>query len=348
MTKIKYNYKTTLPKEANAPSVFIGGDSFVKYLVTFNIIEDNQVKKIKEVECNGGSTAQVNYTQSYKNWYVTVHQNGQLISQDIFNPNKKIVFIKIDGRALGDNLAWFPYVEEFRKKHDCILICSTFFNDLFKEIYPEILFVLPNTNIDNVYAQYYIGSAKDDNEKYSPVNYEKKPLQSCAYEVLGLEPKEVRSNLETLVPKIEFNQKTICISEFASSDIKMWKEEDGWQKVVDFLVSLGYQVLAISKEKTNLKNVVDLTGDIPLIERCFVLRNSEFFIGTSSGLSWLSWSIGTHVFLISDVTPKEHEFQTNATRICANPDLNEINYEPENITSSDEVIKSIHKYLSNI
>ena len=348
MTTVKYNYKTTLPKEANSPSVFIGGDSFVNYLVTFNIIEDNQVKKIKEVVTPGGSTAWVNYTQSYKNWYITVHQDGNLISHDLFNPNGKIVFIKIDGRALGDNLAWFPYVEEFRKKHNCTVICSTFFNNLFKDLYPEILFVLPNINIDNVYAQYYIGSAKDDNEKYSPVNYEKKPLQSCAYEVLGLESKEIRSKLEPLVPIADFKQKTICISEFASSDIKMWKEENGWQKVVNFLVSLGYQVLVISKEKTNLQNVIDLTGNIPLIERCLVLKNCDFFIGVSSGLSWLSWSLGTHTFLISDVTPVEHEFQSNVTRISANPNLSEINYIPENITSSDTVIESISKYLSTI
>jgi autotransporter strand-loop-strand O-heptosyltransferase len=347
MTKVKYNYKTTLPKEANAPSVFIDGDSFVTYRVTFNIIEDNEIKKIKEVDCRGGETVQVNYTQAYKNWYITVYSNGKLISQDIFNPYKKIVFIKIDGRALGDNLAWFPYVEEFRKKWDCTVICSTFFNDLFKNLYPEILFVLPNTNIDNVYAQYYIGSAKDDNEKYSPVNYEKKPLQSCAYEVLDLEPKEIKTELENVVPKAIFKQKTVCISEFASSDIKMWKEENGWQRVVDFLVSIGYQVLAISKEKTNLNNVIDLTGDFPLIERCLVIKNSDFFIGVSSGLSWLSWSLGKHTFLISDVTPKEHEFQSNVTRICANPRLNEINYEPINITSAEEVIENIKKYLNH-
>ena len=38
MTKVKYNYKTTLPKETNSPSVFIDGDSFITYKVTFNII----------------------------------------------------------------------------------------------------------------------------------------------------------------------------------------------------------------------------------------------------------------------------------------------------------------------
>ena len=348
MTTVKYNYKTTLPKEANSPSVFVGGDSFVNYLVIFNIIEDNQVKKIKEVIIPGGSTAWANYTQSYKNWYITVHQDDKLISHDLFNPNSKVVFIKIDGRALGDNLAWFPYVEEFRKKHNCTVICSTFFNNLFKDVYPEILFVNPNINIDNVYSQFYIGSANDDNEKYSPVNYEKKPLQSCAYEVLGLEPKEIRANLEFLIPLQKFNQKTVCISEFASSEIKMWREVGGWQKVVDFLVSIGYQVLVISKEKTTLQNVVDLTGNIPLIDRCLLLRNCDFFIGVSSGLSWLSWSLGTHTFLISDITPMTHEFQTNITRICANPNLSEINYNAENITSSDTVIKSISKYLSTI
>jgi len=45
MIKFKYNYKKTLPKESNAPSVFIDGDPFVTYRVTFNIIEYNDIKK---------------------------------------------------------------------------------------------------------------------------------------------------------------------------------------------------------------------------------------------------------------------------------------------------------------
>ena len=46
-----------------------------------------------------------------------------------------------------------------------------------------------------------------------------------------------------------------------------------------------------------------------------IIHHSEFFIGLSSGLSWLSWAIGKHVVMISNFTEEDHEFTSNCTRI---------------------------------
>jgi autotransporter strand-loop-strand O-heptosyltransferase len=46
-----------------------------------------------------------------------------------------------------------------------------------------------------------------------------------------------------------------------------------------------------------------------------VIHHSEFFIGLSSGLSWLSWAVGKHVFMISNFSEKNHEFTSDCTRI---------------------------------
>jgi autotransporter strand-loop-strand O-heptosyltransferase len=45
--------------------------------------------------------------------------------------------------------------------------------------------------------------------------------------------------------------------------------------------------------------VEDETGDRPLQERARWLRHADFFIGLSSGLSWLAWAVGTPVVMIS-------------------------------------------------
>ena len=132
---------------------------------------------------------------------------------------------------------------------------------MFKNIYPKILFVKPNTVIENVYAQYYIG-ASIDNEKYSPLDYEKSPLQEMASKTLGIEHVEIRPNLEWNVAhkKSNIEGKYVCISEFASHEKKHWKCPGGWQSVVDLLTQKGYKVAVISKEPTQLKNVINLTG----------------------------------------------------------------------------------------
>jgi hypothetical protein len=63
----------------------------------------------------------------------------------------------MDSSAIGDTLAWFPYLEEFRKKHNCELVVSTFHNEWFIKTYKDIEFVKPGTEVPNLYAMYNVG-----------------------------------------------------------------------------------------------------------------------------------------------------------------------------------------------
>jgi len=345
MNTFKYNYKTTLPKQANAPSVTIDGALFLEYTVSFYVKREDGHLLIKKTICRTGETVYANSHQWYDDWYITIHLGETLISHDIFNPTGKVVFIKMDAYALGDNIAWIPYVEEFRKKHNCTVICSTFFNDLFVKVYPDILFVNPNTNIDNVYAQYYIGATNEENSLISPIKVNEHPLQFVASNTLGLTNTELRPKLESQFKKLNNNKKYICISEYASGIKKQWNFENGWQIIVDYLVSYGYDVIVISKEPTNLNNVIDLTGDKSISERANMLLNADFFIGVSSGLSWLAWAVGTHVIMISDVTPLSHEFKKNISRLSANKYLDRVDFNTVLITTAEDVIIKINNII---
>lgn len=345
MNYCDFNYKTTLPKEANAPSVSIHGDIPTEYDIFFNIIKEDGIHTVKRTKCKTNETVFANFNQWYNDWQIDVYENEKLVDRNNFDVTNKVVFIKMDAYALGDNIAWISYVDEFRKLRKCKVICSTFFNDLFKNIYKEILFVAPNTNIDNVYTQYYIGATNELVYKYSPVSVDYVPLQNVISTLLNLPLVELRPPLERQFPKIECSKKYVCISEYASHEKKHWRYPDGWQIIVDFLTSIGYDVLVISKESTKLKNIIDLTGNRSIIDRGLTLKNADFFMGVSSGLSWLSWGVNTHTFLISDVTHINHEFKSNVTRISANSDLNNVDYNAPNITHPDTVIKSIKKYL---
>jgi autotransporter strand-loop-strand O-heptosyltransferase len=340
MTRFEVSYVTTLPKEGNAPIVKITGTENKKYKVYF--YEQN-----KELVCFGvcesNQTIVAKAKQWFTKWYIVIEdENSEIVYEEIFDPTNKKISIKIDGYALGDNIAWMPYIEEFRKKYECVVICSTFYNDLFIKAYPDILFVKPNTVIENVYAQYYIGAAYDDNKYYSPVKASMVPLQILAADILGLSRIEIKPDLRVLCEhtKPKITGKYVTLSEHGSSEEKKWKYDGGWQKIVDYLVSKDYQVLVISKEPTNLTNVINLTGDIPLYERIVDIYHADIHFGISSGLSWLAWALDTHVVMISDVTPVWHEFQTNITRFCAN-DLNAVNYYADGQTEAREVIKKI-------
>jgi autotransporter strand-loop-strand O-heptosyltransferase len=277
------------------------------------------------------------------------NENDESVYRNIFSPYPKTVFIKMDAYALGDSIAWIPYVEAFRKKHNCKVICSTFHNNLFVDAYPQILFVKPNTVVENVYAQYYIGASNDDNPYYSPIKVNEHPLQMVASSILGLEHEEMRPDLTLKYEHLrsywkERHIKYVTLSEFGSSPNKHWKAENGWQWVVDYLQAKGYTVVVISKEKTSLVNCVDKSGDYSLDDRAVDIKGAEFHLGVSSGLSWLAWALGKHTVMISDVTPNWHEFTSDITRINAN-DLTSVNYLAEGQSSLDKVLKTLAELI---
>jgi autotransporter strand-loop-strand O-heptosyltransferase len=345
----KVSYQTSLPKEGNAPRVTITGREPQTYRVRFSEVIDNfsTVKLVSEGYCKNNMTIIARVKQWFTIWVIDVFdESGKNVFSDMFDPQGEVVFIKMDAYALGDSIAWIPYVEEFRDKHKCKVICSTFHNELFIENYPEIMFVKPNTVIDNIYAQYYIGASNDGNVVYSPILVNKNPLQDVASSILGLEREELRPNLikkyAHTYPRMK--DKYVTLSEYGSGDNKSWKAENGWQSVVNYLVGKEYKVLVISKEKTNLTNIIDLTGNINIDERAIDIMHAEFHLGVSSGLSWLAWAMGTHTLMISDVTPIWHEFQSNVTRLNSSV-LEEVNYLVDSQTSVATVLEKLGELI---
>ena len=345
--EVKVSYISKLPLLGDSPKVIVHGEPNEQYIVqfidSFGVLFSSGTYYANELILGG--------RQWYNDWVIIVRDiDDNVLFTEKYNAEGKTVFIKVDAHALGDTIAWIPFVEEFRLKHKCNVICSTFHNEILVDAYPNILFAVPNTQIENIYAQYYIGASNDGNLKYSPIITDENPLQKTACDILGLPYKEIKPDLTPVIKDyIKFGinkreKKYVCISEFGSRDDKMWKEGiDGWQTIVDYLNDSGFDVVVISKEKTTLQNIIDLSGDEPLTHRMYELYYCEFFIGVSSGLSWLAWSLGKHVFMISDVTPSNHEFYTECTRLNANY-LAKVNYNEEFYTTIPEVITSL-KFL---
>lgn len=346
MNSFSVSYVTTLPKEGNAPRVTILGDEPHRYLVSFY---DYGNELVSSGYCETNQSIACNSRQWYTEWFIRIEdENQEVVHQSFFDLRDKTVFIKMDAYALGDNIAWIPYVEAFRKKHGCKVICSTFHNHLFIESYPDILFVKPNTVVENIYAQYYVGAHNDDNIIYCPIKVNEFPLQMVAAASLGLEIDEIRPDLTSQYKRIKSNakKKYVTLSEFGSAENKSWMAEGGWQQVVDYLNYIGFDVVVISKEKTSLLNVIDLSGEIDLKHRALDILHAEFHLGVSSGLSWLAWALGKHVVMISDVTPIWHEFQSDITRLCAS-DLEGVNYLAEGQTKPNEVIGKIVELIGS-
>lgn len=232
----------------------------------------------------------------------------------------KRVLISFESKALGDTLAWIPYVEKFQNDNNCTVICSTFHNNLFQKQYTHIQFVEPGTNVNNVHALYRIGvfylNGKIDFYKH-PFDPKSEPLTKMASDILGLDYIELKPRLPILTTT---KKKMVTIAIHGTAQCKYWNNPTGWQDVVDFLKKNDYEVRLLSKEidgymgNIHPHGITKKNAPTPL-DALKVLQESELFIGISSGLSWLSWAAGTKTILISGFTDVYTEPMEGITRI---------------------------------
>lgn len=211
----------------------------------------------------------------------------------------KKVFLTLGSDALGDTIAWASYFLEFKKKYQCEVVASTFKNFLFD--YPEIEWVRPGARVEGIHAMIDIGwhYNKDKDPLYPPTI----PLQQTATETLHLPYKEIRPRL-AYKPKPTIDEKYVCISTKSTAQCKHWYY---WPELIERLKDMGYRVFELSKEADDYG--AETLEDKSLENVMDYLANCEFYIGLSSGISWLAWAMNVKVVMISNFTTSDHEFE---------------------------------------
>lgn len=247
----------------------------------------------------------------YTKWRAMVWENDKLIYDKTLDYENQRVYIAFDSKSLGDNVSWIPYALEFQKKHNCKVIVSTFWNDLFQSTYPELEFIEPGQVANGILGMYKVGWFYDPTyEKEKPNTI---PLQKAATNILGLDFKEIQPKVHLEITERPLPEKYICIATNSTAGLKFWTRE-GWQELINYLIEKGYKIINVSKEDNPFRGVTKLK-DTSMENTMNYIHHSEFFIGLSSGLSWLSWGLNKKVVMISNFTEENHEFTSNCIRI---------------------------------
>lgn len=251
-------------------------------------------------------------------WRVKVFEGETQIYEEIMDLKGKRVFVHIDSPSIGDTLAWVSQALRFGRKHECELTIFNEFSFLFKEEYPEVSWVHAKHNVVDPYARYRISYWLSPQRFYfNPVDPRTSPLAKVASDILGMEYAEERPRIQghpSFTNPLQ-GKKYVCIGTTSTAGAKEWNFEGGWQRVVDYLRSLGYEVAVVQKEPTELEGIVDLSGGNFPLERSEVLRQAQFFVGLPSGMSWLSWAVGTPVVMISGFSAEFAEFEQDCYRV---------------------------------
>jgi autotransporter strand-loop-strand O-heptosyltransferase len=287
----------------NHPFLEIKGESDSDFDVRF--YDENDVCQYQSI-IKSNSWVRLN-RQYYTKWKTYVYQDGELIYENVLDLHGKRVFISIESKALGDTIAWVPYALEFQKKHDCNVVLSTFHNKILD--YPELELVEPGSSV-NCYAMYKIGWHYDTSREPELPNTI--PLQKAASNILGLKYTEIRPKLFTKRDCPE-HDKYITIATNSTTGCKFWIREE-WQKLINYYTEQGYKVYNVSKEINPFDNCPQIP-DTSMESTMDWIYHSIFFVGLSSGLSWLAWALGKQVVLISNFTEYDHEFLSNCIRI---------------------------------
>ena len=291
--------------------VEINGKRKRSYYVKFIDDRSNDVVYETEMNTNCWSSPSIQY---YKEWRVEVYEKegGELIVSDKLNLVNNKVLIKIESNSVGDNLAFMPYVEEFRKKHNCEIYCMTFYNGWFVDKYPNIHFVGTSYDTSDIYASYKIGWFRNEQgvlNRYdmNPNDVRTIPMQKTAADILGLDYVQIRPELSYNKVGRLIEDRYITIGPESTAGCKQW-HDDHWQQLIDYLHTIGYKVVSLSKRGTGFRNAWN-AYNMTIDETISLIDHSEFFIGLGSGLSWVAWTLRKKHVMIANFSEQWHEYE---------------------------------------
>ena len=276
---------------------------------------------IFETELKGGAIS--SSKRYFVRFRVDVWQQGKEIFSHEYSAADKEVLIQFPVGTLGDTLGWFPYAVKFQEKHKCRLTCGMAGKliPLFRDTHPHITFVAhEEIEPERYYATYCMGLFFDDKDcVHQPCDFRFVGLHRTAGYILGVDPTEEPPRIAIADDSRPIPEPYVCIAVQSTTQSKIWNNPTGWLEIVKFLKEAGYRVICIDQKQVHGTGLVwnqipngaeDETGDRPIEERARWLKHADFFVGLSSGLSWLAWSVGVPVVMISGFTHPLNEFAT--------------------------------------
>ena len=221
-------------------------------------------------------------------------------------------------------MGWFPYAVKFKEQHGCKLTCAMGEKliSLFREAYPDITFVThEEVKTDTFYATYSIGLFFDDKDcVFQPCDFRYVGLHRTAGYILGVDPTEKPPRIALADKSRPIDEPYVCIAVQSTTQAKYWNNPEGWRSISS---SSSRKRATASSASTRSRHTAPASFGITsrmarktrpvtahCTERARWIRHAEFFVGLSSGLSWLAWALGTPVVMISGFTHPLNEFQT--------------------------------------
>ena len=226
------------------------------------------------------------------------------------------VLVFIESFSIGDTVAAIPYINKFQEVNltdDISVSINDWLIPYFETIYPDLKFIGKNTG--------YVFDKIID-LKY---NYNKSIQQGYAEQLGFINTPYIRPNI--LIPNMErpIKNKYVTIGVHSTSQLKYWNHPKGkkvqpespyWNELCGMLRKEGYTPVVVEQDelfgwapyRNGLPNKANKKFGQPFLESMNLIYHSEFYIGLSSGMSWVAHAMGKPVAMIANFTEDWNEF----------------------------------------
>jgi autotransporter strand-loop-strand O-heptosyltransferase len=100
---------------------------------------------------------------------------------------------------------------------------------------------------------------------------------------------------------------------------KLWNRDGAWQKVIDYLNSLGYECISISAERSIFNNITSHNGQL-IQDTINDISGCEFYIGLNHGPAWIAYALGKPCIMLTGVSEEWNDFP-NPHRVAVNNEV---------------------------
>ena len=228
----------------------------------------------------------------------------------------KKVLVSIKSLSIGDTVAAIPYINKFQETNFTSIIYVSISNWLipyFETIYPDLKFIGKNSN--EVF----------DKTLFLDYNFNKSIQQGYAEQLGFINTPYIRPNI--LIPNMErpIKNKYVTIGVHSTSQLKYWNHPKGkkvqpespyWNELCGMIRKEGYTPVVVEQDelfgwtpyRNGLPNKANKKFGQSFLESMNLIYHSEFYIGLSSGMSWVAHAMGKPVAMIANFTEDWNEF----------------------------------------
>ena len=222
------------------------------------------------------------------------------------------ILLNLKSNSLGDTICFMPCANHFSEIYEekVLIRIKPYFENFFKESYPNLSYYREGDNFDKeVFVDY------DFN----------KPMQQGFAEQMGFfNWKYIRPKMDLPKNDNPFNKRYITAGIHSTAQLKYWNNPLGqkyqsispyWTELFKMIKKRGLNPVVVEKDemfgvppnRNGMPSSCTKKIGLSLEDTINHIYHSEFFIGLSSGLSWVAHALGKPVVMISNFSEDWHE-----------------------------------------